>query len=57
MPIFWHPRVFGRSRYLTHHFIETKCQEFEGLRAEIEVLEGEAGFSGEAELTSELKSD
>jgi EPS-associated MarR family transcriptional regulator len=37
------------------HFIKRKRQEFEDLRAEIETLENEAGFSVGEELTSELK--
>ena len=42
---------------LTHYFIKRKRQEFEDLRAEIEILEGEARFSVVEGLTSEKKSD
>jgi len=49
------PKGVWEKLLLTHHFIERKCQEFEDLRAEIEVLEGEVRFSGVGELTSELK--
>ena len=51
------PKGIREKSILTHHFIKRKRQEFEDLRAEIETLEGEAGFSVGEELTSGLKSD
>ena len=39
---------------LTHHFIKRKRQEFEDLRAEIEALEDEVGFSIEVESMPKL---
>jgi len=49
------PKGIREKSLLTHHFIKRKRQEFEDLRAEIETLEDEAGFSVEEELTLELK--
>ena len=49
------PKGIREKSLLTHHFIKRKRQEFEDLRAEIETLENEAGFSVGEELTSELK--
>ena len=39
------PKGIREKSLLTHHFIKRKRQEFENLRAEIEVLEDEVGFS------------
>ena len=49
------PKGIRKKSLLTHYFIKRKRQEFEDLRAEIETLENEAGFSVGKELTSELK--
>jgi len=49
------PKGIREKSLLTHHFIKRKRQEFEDLRAEIKVLEGEAGFSNGEEINLELK--
>ena len=49
------PKGIREKSYLTLHFIKRKRQEFEDLRAEIEVLEHEAEFFIEEESTLELK--
>ena len=49
------PSGIREKSLLTHHFIKRKRQEFEDLRAEIEVLEHEAEFFIEEESTLELK--
>ena len=42
------PKGIKEKSLLTHSFIERKRQEFEDLRAEIQMLEEEAGLEGEA---------
>jgi EPS-associated MarR family transcriptional regulator len=49
------PKGIREKSHLTLHFIKRKRQEFEDLRAEIEVLEHEAEFFIEEESTLELK--
>ena len=41
---------------LTQNFIERKYQEYENLKAEIQVLEKEAGYAVDAKLGQRLKS-
>ena len=50
------PKGIREKSHLTLHFIKRKRQEFEDLRAEIEVLEHEAEFSIKEGPTSELKN-
>jgi EPS-associated MarR family transcriptional regulator len=42
------PKGIREKSLLTHRFIERKHQEFEDLRAEIQMLEEEAGLAGDA---------
>ena len=46
------PRGIREKSLLTHRFIERKKQEFEDLKYEIQVLEEEAGLTGEANPTT-----
>lgn len=43
--------------FLTHRFIDYEREGFEGLTAEIEILDDEVGFAGSTKLVSELKND
>ena len=49
------PKGIREKSLLTQHFIKRKRQEFEGLRAEIKILEDEVGFLIGEESTLELK--
>ena len=49
------PKGIREKSLLTHHFIKCKRQEFKDLRAEIEALESEAGFTVGGEVGSEIR--
>lgn len=49
------PRGIREKSILTHSFIDRKRQEFEDLKAEIQVLEEEAGLAPEAITSSTAK--
>ena len=49
------PKSIRKKLFLTHHLIERKREEFEGLMAKIEILEDEVRFAGSTKLVSELK--
>ena len=49
------PKGIREKSILTHSFIERKRQEFEDLKAEIQVLEEEAGLAPEVIPSSNIK--
>lgn len=49
------PKEIRDKALFTYHLIHRKCQEYEGLNAEIEVLEDKVGIKDEPAFLSESK--